>query len=342
MVRSMTDHSATMLVRSRLQRAIPLLVVLMAIAALIAMYMGYRQMGITTLLYDAQQREVFIKLRLPRVLMAGLVGGSLAAAGAALQALFRNPLAEPFTLGVSGGAALGAAVALSLGFASSFAGIPLIFIFAFIGAAVAIYVVYSLARTGQMVMPGALLLAGVVLNLCASAAVMLLQYITNYTRALQILRWMLGSLDTVGYDILWRMLIFLIPGVGLLLWNTRELNLIAIGSESAATLGVDVTKVERRIYLACSLIVAVTASVGGTIGFVGLIVPHVVRIIGGQDLRLVLPCSFLGGAAFLMLADAVSRTVISPSELPVGILTALLGGPFFLWLMRRDRRLAAI
>src|SRR5882724_5325697 len=197
MVRSMTDQSATMLVRSRLQRAIPLLVV---------------QMGITTLLYDAQQREVFIKLRLPRVLMAGLVGGSLAAAGAALQALFRNPLAEPFTLGVSGGAALGAAVALSLGFASTFAGVPLIFIFAFLGAAVAIYVVYSLARTGQMVMPGALLLAGVVLNLCASAAVMLLQYITNYTRALQILRWMLGSLDTVGYDMLWRMLIFLIPG----------------------------------------------------------------------------------------------------------------------------------
>ena len=341
MVRSMIDQSA-MLVRSRLQRAIPLLVILLAIAAMIAMYMGYTQMSLSTLLYDHQQRAVFMQLRLPRVLMAGMVGGSLAVAGAALQALFRNPLAEPFTLGVSGGAALGAAVALSLGLGFSVAGVPVVFISAFLGAGVAIYVVYSLARTGQIVLPGALLLAGVVLNLCASAAVMLLQYITNYTRALQILRWMLGSLDTVGYDILWRMLIFLIPGVALLWWHSRELNLIAIGSDSAATLGVDVSKVERRIYLGCSLIIAVTASVGGTIGFVGLIIPHMVRMIGGQDLRLVLPCSFLGGAAFLMLADAVARTVISPSELPVGILTALLGGPFFLWLMRRDRRLSAI
>jgi len=337
----MIDQSA-MLVRSRLQRAIPLLVILLAIAAMIAMYMGYTQMSLSTLLYDHQQRAVFMQLRLPRVLMAGMVGGSLAVAGAALQALFRNPLAEPFTLGVSGGAALGAAVALSLGLGFSVAGVPVVFISAFLGAGVAIYVVYSLARTGQIVLPGALLLAGVVLNLCASAAVMLLQYITNYTRALQILRWMLGSLDTVGYDILWRMLIFLIPGVALLWWHSRELNLIAIGSDSAATLGVDVSKVERRIYLGCSLIIAVTASVGGTIGFVGLIIPHMVRMIGGQDLRLVLPCSFLGGAAFLMLADAVARTVISPSELPVGILTALLGGPFFLWLMRRDRRLSAI
>jgi len=274
--------------------------------------------------------------------MAAMVGGSLAATGAALQALFRNPLAEPFTLGVSGGAALGAAVALSAGLSLNLLGVPIVFLSAFVGAGLAMYVVYSLARTGQIVMPGALLLAGVVLNLCASAAVMLLQYLTDYTRALQILRWMLGTLDTVGYDLIWKMLLFLIPALAVLFYHSRDLNLMAIGSDSAETLGIDVVRVERRVYVASSLIVAVTASVGGTIGFVGLIVPHTVRLIGGQDLRLVLPCSFLVGAAFLMIADAAARTVISPSELPVGILTALLGGPFFLWLMRRDRRVTAL
>ena len=342
MVRSVDDLPASILVKSRLQRAIPLLFVLLAVATVVSLYVGYKQIGISALWSDPQQREVFKQLRLPRVLMAGLIGGSLATTGAALQALFRNPLAEPFTLGVSGGAALGAAVALSFGFTFTLVGVPVVFVSAFIGAGISIYFVYSLAKTGQVVMPGALLLAGVVLNLCASAAVLLLQYVTDYTRALQILRWMLGTLDTVGFDLLWRMLIFLIPGIGLLLYHARDLNLIAIGSESAATLGVNVQRVERRIYFASSLIVAVTASVGGAIGFVGLIIPHIIRMIGGQDLRLVLPCSFLAGAAFLMIADAVARTIISPSELPVGILTALLGGPFFLWLMRRDRRLAAM
>src|SRR5262249_45821350 len=163
-------------------------------------------------------------------------------------------------------------------------------------------------------------LSGIVMNLCASAGVLLMQYLADYTRAMQVLRWMMGSLDVVGFGLLWRMLLFLLPGWLLLFAHARELNLLAIGDESAAALGFDIDRVRRRVYIAASLIVGVTASVGGSIGFVGLIVPHIVRLLFGQDLRLVLPASFLLGAAFLMLADAAARTVLAPSELPVGIL----------------------
>jgi iron complex transport system permease protein len=201
--------------------------------------------------------------------------------------------------------------------------------------------VYYLASARGVVMPGTLLLSGVVLNLCSTAGVLLLQFLSDYSRAMQVLRWMVGSLDVVGYGMVWRMMVFLVPGWILLFVHARDLNLMAVGDESAAVLGVDVRKVERHVYIASSLIVGVTAAAGGSIGFVGLIIPHITRLLFGQDLRLVLPASFLLGAAFLMIADAMARTLFSPSELPVGILTALLGGPFFLWLMRRERRIAA-
>lgn len=339
MVGSISALTERVLIRSRLLRVVPLLVVLVAFASLVALYAGYHPMSNFWL--DTQTRAIFWQLRLPRVLIAALIGASLAISGAALQALFRNALAEPFTIGVSGGASLGASVAIALGLGLSVAGVPAVFLLAFIGAGLAMWAVYYMARAGRVVMPGALLLSGIVMNLCASAGVLLLQYVTDYTRAMQVLRWMMGSLDVVGYSLLWRMVLFLVPGWLLLFAHARELNLMAMGDESAAALGVDISRIRRRVYIAASLIVGVTASVGGSIGFVGLIVPHIVRLLFGQDLRLVLPASFLLGAAFLMLADAAARTVLSPSELPVGILTALLGGPFFLWLLRRERRLAA-
>jgi iron complex transport system permease protein len=292
--------------------------------------------------HDEVARTLFFQLRLPRVIMAGIVGASLAAVGAALQALFRNPLADPYTLGVSGGGALGASVAIVLGWGANISGIPVVFVAAFAGSSVAVLVVYRLARTGSTLLPGALLLAGVVLNLIAAAGVVIIQYVADYTRALQILRWMIGSLDVVGFDLIWRMMIFLVPGWIILIFSARDLHLLAMGEEAAASLGVNVRTCERWIYGASSLVVGVTVAVGGTIGFVGLIVPHAVRLLFGQDVRIVVPCSFLLGAVFLMLADAVARTALGANELPVGAVTALVGGPVFMWLLRRQQRYSAL
>jgi iron complex transport system permease protein len=328
----------------RLRVALPLLIIILIIAFLVGLYVGYQPLSISALKTDPIARAVFFRLRLPRVVMAGLVGASLAMVGAALQALFRNPLADPFTLGVSGGASLGASVAIGFGLGLNLVGVPFIFIAAFVGASMSVLLVYRLARSGGGTMlPGALLLAGVVLNLSASAGVLVIQYLASYGRALQILRWLIGSLDVVGFDLIWKMLVFLIPGWLVLIAHARDLHLLATGeSDSAASLGVDVRRTERMVFLASSLIVAVTVSVGGAIGFVGLIVPHAARLIFGQDVRVLLPASFLLGAAFLILADTLARVVISPGELPVGAITALLGGPVFLLLLKRQQRYSAM
>jgi iron complex transport system permease protein len=326
----------------RLARAVLILTVALVVAGAVALRVGYAPIDLRALWTDETARLLFFQLRLPRVVMAAMVGASLASVGAALQALFRNPLAEPLTLGVSGGGALGASIAIALGAGAHVAGVPVIFLAAFAGAGCAMLVVYRLARTGAVVMPGALLLAGVVLNFIAASFVILVQYLTDYSRALQILRWTIGSLDVVGFGLLWRMLIFLVPGWIALALSARDLHLIAIDEETAASLGVNVRRSERLVYAAASLIVGVTVAVGGTIGFVGLIVPHAVRLLFGEDVRVVLPCSFLLGASFLMLADTVARTALGAGELPVGAITALAGGPVFLWLLRRQQRLAAM
>jgi len=328
----------------RLRVALPLLIIGLIIAFLIGLYVGYQPLNLTALKTDPIARAVFLRLRLPRVIMAGLIGASLSMVGAALQALFRNPLADPFTLGVSGGASLGASVAIAFGLGLNLMGVPLIFIAAFVGASVSVLLVYRLARSGGGTMlPGALLLAGVVLNLSASAGVLVIQYLASYGRALQILRWLIGSLDVVGFDLIWKMLVFLLPGWIVLIAHARDLHLLATGEEeSAASLGVDVRRTERTVFLASSLIVAVTVSVGGAIGFVGLIVPHAARLVFGQDVRVLLPASFLLGAAFLILADTLARVAISPGELPVGAITALMGGPVFLLLLKRQQRYSAI
>jgi iron complex transport system permease protein len=179
-------------------------------------------------------------------------------------------------------------------------------------------------------------------NLIASAAVLAIQYMTDSSRAMQILRWIVGSLDVVGFDTVWRMLLFLAPCWIALLALSRELHLLAMGEESAGALGVNVERCEIAVHLICSLLVGVTVAVGGAIGFVGLIVPHAVRLLFGEDLRIVLPGSLLMGAAFLIAADLVARVAFRPVELPVGAVTALIGGPVFLWLLHRRQRYSAL
>lgn len=326
----------------RLLRALVFLFGALVVVAAVALSSGYETIDLEALRTSESARTIFFQIRLPRVILGILVGSSLAGIGAALQALFRNPLAEPFTLGVSGGGALGATIGIALGLGARVAGVPLVFVSAFLGAAAAVFVVYRLALTGTVLLPGALLLAGVVLNLIAGAGVLLIQYLTDYTRALQILRWMIGSLDIVGFGLIWRMLLFIIPGLAFLLSRVRDLHLLAIDEETAASLGVDVRRVEKVVYTSSCLVVGVTVAIAGPIGFVGLVVPHAVRRMFGEDVRVVVPCSLLLGAVFLVAADTLARTMLGPSELPVGAVTALAGGPMFLWLLSRRKRYSAM
>jgi iron complex transport system permease protein len=326
----------------RLWRALALLTGLLLLLAALGIWAGGQTLDLASIRSDPTTQTLLFRLRLPRVAMAALIGSSLAVAGAALQALFRNPLAEPATLGVSGGGAVGASIAIAFGWGTRISGIPLVFIAGFAGAMAAVLVVHRIARSGALLLPGALLLAGVVVNLIASAAVLAIQYMTDSSRAMQILRWIVGSLDVVGFDTVWRMLLFLAPCWIALLALSRELHLLAMGEESAGALGVNVERCEIAVHLICSLLVGVTVAVGGAIGFVGLIVPHAVRLLFGEDLRIVLPGSLLMGAAFLIAADLVARVAFRPVELPVGAVTALIGGPVFLWLLHRRQRYSAL
>jgi iron complex transport system permease protein len=327
---------------SRLAIAIPLLLLLLAVVMLGALTVGAQSISLKEILSDPTAHTLFFRLRLPRVLMGALIGASLALVGAALQALFRNPLADPFILGVSGGGAVGASLAIAFGIGAVVVGIPFIFIAAFVGAACSVFLVYGVAKTGRTLLPGALLLSGVAVNLIAAAGVLIIQFFVDPSRAHQILRWTTGSLDVVGFTTIMQMSCILIPSWIALLAMSHQLHLLAIDKETATTLGVDVRRSEILIHLLCSLMIGVTVAVGGAVGFVGLIVPHGIRMLFGEDLRIVLPGSLLLGAAFLVGADTVARTALSSTELPVGAITALLGGPAFLWLLRRRQRYSAL
>jgi ABC-type Fe3+-siderophore transport system permease subunit len=281
--------------------------------------------------------QIFFVARLPRVLAAALVGSALAASGVVFQALLRNPLATPFTLGISAGAALGAMIALTLGgalVATTWALVPAA---SFGGALAAVAIVYLLASARHRgFSTNVLLLAGVTLNSFFSALILLIQYFADMTSIVQTLRWLLGDLDVASYTpLLVALPMLLVAGVAFVLLAPR-LNLLTLGADQAASRGVDVVRVQRLAFFSASLATGAAVSVGGPIGFVGIIVPHLVRLVIGPDHRLVVPASIGFGAAFLIACDLVARTLLSPLELPVGIVTAIVGGPFFLWLLIRQ------
>jgi len=329
-------------VGARVVKALAILTLVLLASIAVGLAVGSQHIDLSRILSDPFSHTLFFRLRLPRVLMGLVIGASLAVTGGALQALFRNPLADPYTLGVSGGGALGASIAIAMGWSARVAGIPLVFAASFAGAMLAVTLVRTIARSGAVMLPGALLLSGVVVNLITAAGVLTIQYLTDPSSALRILRWLIGSLDIVGLDPIGRMLLVLAPAWLALLAFSRQLNLLAIDEDTAATLGVNVRRCETMVHALCALIVGVTVSAGGAIGFVGLIVPHAVRLLFGEDLRIVLPGSLLLGAAFLILADALARTALPSNELPVGAITGLLGGPVFLWLLRRRQHYAVL
>ena len=284
-------------------------------------------------------RDVILGYRLPRVLLGAVSGAGLAAVGAAFQTVLRNPLAEPYLLGVSGGAALGAAAAIALGVASfgalGAAGVPA---FAVAGGIAATLLVWSLVRAGRA-RGASILLAGVVVNSIAGACITLMEALSDPTRLQSLVWWLMGYLDVPS----WTQLAFVggysLGGMAVLLVDAGRMNLLALGDEQARTLGVDVLALERRTFFACAAVVGAIVSVTGLIGFVGLVVPQAARRVLGPDLRVLLPVSALVGGAALVLCDLLVRIVARSvhTELPVGAMTALVGGPTFLVLLGRDR-----
>ena len=287
---------------------------------------------------DNVDAQIFFIARLPRAMAGALVGAALATAGVVLQALLRNPLATPFTLGVSAGASLGAMLVIILGIPLSLAGIPAVPLASLAGSLGAVSVVYGLARfRARGLSTTVLLLAGVTLNSVFSAAIMFVQYLADYTQSFQAVRWLMGNLDVSSYTPIVSALPLLVVAFIAFAWLPRSLNLLTLGPESAAARGVDVLRAQRLAFFSASLATGAAVSLGGPIGFVGIIVPHVVRLLVGADHRVVLPAAAFLGAAFLVACDVAARTVMAPLELPVGVITAILGGPFFLWLLARKR-----
>ena len=283
---------------------------------------------------DNVDAQIFFVARLPRTLAGALVGAALAAAGVVLQALLRNPLATPFTLGVSAGASLGAMLAMMVATPFTLAGVSSIPLASFAGSLAAVAVVYGLARIRHRgLSTDVLLLAGVTMNAFFSALILFVQYFADFAETFRAVRWLMGDLDVSSYQPIVAALPMLALAFALFAWLPRALNLLALGPDAASSRGVDVGRAQRVAFLSASVATGAAVSLGGPIGFVGIVVPHLVRLLVGADHRVVLPASALFGAAFLVACDLVARTVMAPMELPVGVVTALIGGPFFLWLL---------
>ncbi len=281
---------------------------------------------------------ILFQLRLPRVLLAALVGAALASAGAVFQALFRNPMADPAIIGVSSGAALGAIGVILAGGGAALGGLG-VPAAAFLGALGTAFLVYRLARIGPAVQVPTLLLAGIAVAAVIAAAISLVMTFSGEEiRAIYF--WLLGGLGARGWQSLGVATPFVVAGVIVAAASAPDLNLTALGEERAAQLGLDVERFKRLMLATGALLTAAAVSVAGLIGFVGLMTPHMLRLVIGSDHRRLIPASIVGGAAFMVLADLAARTAVSPEEIPVGAVTAVIGGPFFLYLLRRERKAA--
>lgn len=285
---------------------------------------------------DAEQVIIW-EIRTPRVIVAGLAGCGLAVAGTQVQAVFRNPLAEPSVIGASQGAALGAVIAFITDLASrSSLWLPL---FAFVGALIALFAVYAVASRAGRTAVATLLLAGIALGALISALTTLLISLNfvNWQVASEIVFWMMGGLDGRSWTHVWISAPFMAIGTSVALWYLRDLDVLLLGEEASASLGVDVERVKRSVLGTAALLTGTAVAVSGVIGFVGLVVPHILRILLGPSHRTLVPASILGGAVFLIACDIFARTVHPPTELRLGVITALCGAPLFLYLLRRKR-----
>lgn len=290
---------------------------------------------------ESDPDHVILWVRIPRVLASLLVGGALAGAGCALQALLRNPLAEPFTLGISSGSALAAVIAIRIGAEGAFGGAG-VSAAALAGAAITLLAVWQLARIGRQLPPATLVLAGVTMSMFCASVTVLIQQLTDFAEVSKMLRWMMGGLDSMRLGTVGRAAPPILGGLVLLGAYARELNALAAGTEAAASVGVAVARTQTVIFVVASLLVGSAIAVAGPIGFIGLVVPHGLRAVIGPDHRLLLPASVLGGAAVLAVCDTLARTVMAPAQLPTGAVTAVLGVPFFVVILLRHKHRAAM
>ncbi len=281
------------------------------------------------------QQMIIYELRIPRVLFAFTAGCGLALCGMVFQAMFRNPLATPFTLGVASGASLGAAFSVYTGISFTILGLSATSLSAFAGALIAISFVYSISRFRFGFSGETLLLTGVAISFFFSSLILFIQYLSNVADSFHIIRWLMGSLTVVGYQELKQLLPFVTMTALVIIYLSRELNLLMAGDEIATSRGVSVKYVRYVLFFVTSLCVGAIVALCGPIGFVGMMVPHICRLIIGEDHRYLIPATLLFGGSFLVICDTLARLIIAPAELPVGVITTLLGGPFFLWLLMR-------
>lgn len=295
--------------------------------------------GVGPVDYPPAWETILLQIRLPRVILGGLVGMTLAIAGAAYQALFRNPLADPYLIGVSSGASFGATLAIVLLWRFGWGGWNGVSLAAFVGALLATAAIYGLSRVGGRTPVTTLILAGVALGALLSAGTVLLMFsVRDAFRAMHVLGWLMGSLALADWEKVRVVLPYVLGGLAFIGWHAHTLNVLQLDEEQAQSLGVAVERMKGLLIVAVSLATAAVVSVSGVVGFVGLVVPHIVRLIWGPDHRFLLPMSGLVGAIGVIMADGAARTAFAPQELPLGVVTAVAGAPFFLYLLRRQKR----
>ncbi|MEB2359828.1 MAG: iron ABC transporter permease [Bryobacteraceae bacterium] len=283
--------------------------------------------------------EILFYARVPRVLLSLIAGGGLAVAGVLFQAVLRDALATPFTLGISAGASLGAVIAISAG-TGTIAAVPATWVGAALGAFTTLLIVLAVATEGRRMSSFTLLLTGTTVNSISMAGILFLQNLSTFGQSFAIVRWLMGGIEAVNYSTLAWLGSLVVAASCVLFFKAREWNVLAVGEEWAEARGVSTSRLLLTGYLAGSLIAGSVTALTGPIGFVGLIVPHALRLRLGADHRVLLPCAFFLGAAFLAICDVVARTLLAPSEIPVGVITAMLGGPFFIYLLRSRRKAA--
>ena len=302
---------------------------------LLAAMAGSCMLGAVDFTWDEMLHSpIFWQLRLPRVIMSVLVGAVLSVCGAAYQSIFRNPLTDPYVLGVSSGASLGAAVAILLGLEAWRWGVGGM---ALLAALLTVWLIYRIASVGNRMHTTTLLLTGVCLTLLISAVISFLM-VLNQEKMDAIIFWTMGSFGSASWTDVGVLTPVAVVGIGVVIYFSRDLNLLLAGSEAAQSMGVEVERLKRTLLLATTLMVAFAVSSCGVIGFVGLIVPHAVRLVAGSDNRRVVPYSMLCGALFVLLADTLARYMLRPSELPVGSLTSIVGAPLFIYLLYKNKR----
>lgn len=285
-----------------------------------------------------QVYEVIIwKVRLPRILQSSLVGGALAVVGCTFQAVFRNSLADPHILGISSGAALGATLAILCGITLNFFGIGLVSIFAFMGALLTVILVYRIGGLGGKVMVTNLLLTGTAISTMLSSTISLLM-IYNREQLEKVYLWTLGSFSASNWSKVLFLAVVSVICVTVIFMFGRDLNIILTGDEAASSLGIDTSRIKNILIIISAVLVAASVSVSGTIGFVGLVIPHCMRLIVGSDHKILLPFSYFGGASFMIICDTIARTIAQPTEIPVGVITAFFGAPYFVYLLYRNTK----